>query len=306
MKIQHITLLGMRGVPDATYDFTDPATGQPHDVVVITGPQASGKTRLLEAIAAAKETIGPYVGIASSAGWLAPGHTAAKVELRVSIDEEERAWLGVIKSAIDGAALFLPTHTVAEGDVELNALFGRYEHAPTHGKVEYFPATRRLPVFPPYHGLSTFEQRQYRCGKDPRKYSLVVRFLRGLSDSPARAKLFAARLEALSPTCRYIEMEPHDGLPRCLTSRGGEPRLMTELSDGEQDAVLFAATSTAIALDRSILLIDRPDLYVGPARLGSFIAGLKGLGQNQLFLTSESAELAAAAGPAHVIRLRED
>ena len=49
MKIQQATFRGVQGVPDLTLDLTDARTGGPHTVVVLSGPSASGKTRMIEA-----------------------------------------------------------------------------------------------------------------------------------------------------------------------------------------------------------------------------------------------------------------
>ncbi|MBK8941587.1 MAG: hypothetical protein IPM79_29285 [Polyangiaceae bacterium] len=59
MKLSRATFLGIRGLPDVTFDLTSPDTGRPHPVVVLTGPPESGKTRALEAILAAKDVLAP-------------------------------------------------------------------------------------------------------------------------------------------------------------------------------------------------------------------------------------------------------
>ncbi|HEY4116704.1 MAG TPA: hypothetical protein VGM56_02560, partial [Byssovorax sp.] len=70
------------------------------------------------------------------------------------------------------------------------------------------------------------------------------------------------------------------------------------------DAVLLAATAIAIDLVSSLVLVDRPELYADPANFGAFVKGLGALGDdNQLVLASSSAELAAAAPDALIVRL---
>src|SRR5262249_21378382 len=144
----------------------------------------------------------------------------------------------------------------------LRAVLERYSHDPAQGKVEYFPASRTIPFFPPFGGLGTGEQRMARAARDGRKYSFIVPFLRTLEHNPKHAEAFAARLAALSPSCRYVPGPSPDVFPRCLSSRGGPTVLPSELSDGEADAVIFAATAVAIGLDHSILFVDRPDLHL--------------------------------------------
>jgi hypothetical protein len=308
MKIQHVTLLGVHGVADASFDFTDPRTGEPHDIVVLTGPQASGKTRALEAIVAAKEVIAPYGPVAPGLPWIARNADVAKVAITFWLDEEERTFAAASSPVAEAEAIFLPGRARREADEGIIAVLGRYTHGRRAGKVEYFPSTRRLPAHPPYGGLSALEQRVARAGKDARKYSFVVRFLHGIAGSPVAEAAFTERLAALSPTCTYEREAMPQGIPRCLRSRGGPPVAVTELSDSEADAVLLAATAVAIDLSCSLVLIDRPDLYTDPSEAPRLIAGLRGLGENnQIVMASSSPELAAAAAaaasPACVARL---
>jgi hypothetical protein len=59
MKLLDLTAEGLR-IPDGTYSFRAVRNGAPHDIVLVTGPPASGKTSFLLAIAALKEAFGPY------------------------------------------------------------------------------------------------------------------------------------------------------------------------------------------------------------------------------------------------------
>ena len=76
MKLARVSFLGVRGLADATYDLVGPS-GVPHDLVVVTGPTASGKTRFLEAVVAAKEAIAPYGLLQAGAPWVASGSVGA-------------------------------------------------------------------------------------------------------------------------------------------------------------------------------------------------------------------------------------
>ena len=303
MKIQRLTFLGVRGLSDATFDLTDPASGAPYPVVLITGPAASGKTRALEAIVAAKEGIAPYGPMGPGAPWIAAGGSAAKVALSFHLDEEERTYAGTAEDRMDGETAFLPQRARSEADEGLIALLERYDHGAS-GKLEYFPTNRRVPSFPPFHGTNTLEQRVLRPSKDPRKYSFVLRFLRDLEDSKATEAAFADKLAMLSTTVRYERVGPADGMPRCFRSRADELLAPTELSDAESDAVIFAATAVAIGLNRSIVLIDRPELHADLRDLPRFYGALRALGNdNQLILATSSPELVAAAEGALVIKL---
>jgi hypothetical protein len=298
MKLQSIEFLGIRGLPDGEHDFTDPRTGAPHDVVVVTGPAASGKTRFLEAVVAAKEIIGPYGAQGSVAGWIEAGGVA-KIRLAFRLDDEEVAYAGATGPIVTAEAVFEPRSVASWASEGLAAVLSRYAHD-GKGKLEYFPASRRVPAHA-RAGLGVTEQRELRAGKAPHKYGFVVPFLLALPERPEAAAAFAERLAALSDTCRYQPGDPDRA--RCLSSRSGPPVPPHELSDGEADAVLFAATAVAVGLDRSLVLVDRPEIHAGERLL----AGLRALGRdNQLLLASSSSpELLAAAQPAHIVRLPE-
>lgn len=301
MKIQRATFIGVQGVPDLTLDLTDTRTGEPRALVVVTGPSGSGKTRLIEAMIAAKEAIRPYGAMATGAAWIGTG-SAAKVRLAFYLDEAERDFAGTTSQVLEGEAIFLPDRVNAEADDGLRALLGRYAHNPAYGKLDYYPADRRIPLFPPFAGSGSAEQRVVRLGKDSRKYGFILPYLRTLGQDATLRDRFAASLEALSPSCRYVADASGEVIPRCFSSHGRTPVTVAQLSHGESDAVIFAATATAIGLDHSVVFVDRPELHTGD--LSQTIAGLTALGKdNQLFLAGYG-ELAAAAQGAHVVNLK--
>jgi len=301
MKILRATFLGIRGVGDATLDLTDPRTGAPHGTVVVTGPSGSGKTRVLEALIAAKEAIGSYGMPTTGERWIGPGN-AAKIRITFHLDAAEQVYAGTSSATLEAEVIFLAARARCEADEGLRAVLERYSHDRAQGKLEYFAASRRIPTTAPFAGLGTAEQRIGRAGKEPRKYSFVVPFLRSLEHDRARADGFAARLAALSTTCVYQAGPPAEGVPRCFSSRGGPPATVHELSDGEADAVIFAATAVAVGLDHSLVFIDRPDLHLDD--VGHLLGGLAALGQdNQLFLAA-GPRLAGAVDGAHVVSLK--
>jgi hypothetical protein len=296
MKIQRVTYLGVRGVPDLTLDLLDPATDAPHDLIVLTGPPASGKTRALEVLATALEAVAPHGPAIDGQPWIGAG-SAAKVVVVLHLDEEERTYAGGDAAGYEAEVTFLPDRVDAAADEGLVAVLERYDHQHRTGKIEYLPSSRRLALEQPWTGLSALEQAALRAGKDPRKYSFVPRLLRALEPGSAPARAFADALASLSPTCRYQQPPAGPGLPRCFTSRSGAAVTAAELSHAEADAVLLAATAVALQLTRSIVLIDRPELHVPPASVPGFVAGLRTLGEdNQLLVASTSPEVQAAPG----------
>ncbi len=304
MKIVRATFLGIRGVSDGTYDFTHPTTGAPNSLVLVTGPEASGKTSFLEAIVAAKEAIGAYGPMSPGATWIASGGVIAKVMLSFALDDDERHYVGTSESVVDGEATFLPERVRRDADEGLVALLARYEHGVKCGKMEYFPSSRRILPLGPFHGTGVVEQRMQRASKEITKYGFIVRFLRELNQLPAAQKAFAEHLARLSPTCRYVPSEPNSGLPRCFATRGIAGATMSELSETEQHCIIFAATAVAIGLSKSLILIDRPEASTSPSRAGAFLEALSMLGDdNQIIMASFSNEILAAVPRTNIIRL---
>lgn len=305
MKIRQATFLGVRGVADGTYGFAA-KNGVPHDIVVVTGPAASGKTRLLEALFAAKEAIGPYGALGPGKTWLRPGESVAKVMLTLVLEPEECEFAGVADAVVEGEAAFLADGVQRDADEGLAALLSRYRHQRSVGKVEYFPASRRLSPLGPHHGTSELEQRVQRASKDPTKYGFVNRLVRELAERPDASEEFAALLARLSPTVRHVPGFAGLGLPRAFSSRGGDAVTASELSDTEQQCVLLAAVAVGVGLSSSLVLIDRPELASATGGT-ALVEALRTLGQrNQLLLASNAPDIVAAVPSECVVELEPE
>jgi hypothetical protein len=303
VKLCRAEFLSIRGVPDLTWNLARTAQATPVDVAIVTGGPSSGKTRLLEAILAAKEIIAPYGLPIDGKPWLRPGETAAKIELTFLLDPEEQRRAGGIPAMVHTEALFTPTGCNAEVDEAFASVLDYYEHAAEVGKVDYFAANRGIAPTGPMHGLSPIEQRLYRLGKDPRKYSFIPRLLRDLEGKPERLAWFRTALGGLCPSLRHLGSSGGD--PRSyFSSRDGAPQLLSELASTEAEAVLFAATATMVHLDRSIVLVDRPEHSAGERGIVAWLRGARLLGDDmQLLLASASPALLAGVDPAAVLDL---
>lgn len=296
MKISHLATRGIAGVPDLDCDLGSGRSGRPHDLVVVTGPAASGKTRLCELILAALETVGPYQGIVRAADWVADPARGARVELGFWLTEEE-----VARSAAPAsprAVVHFSAETIRfEVDRAVARLLSHYDHDPAHGKREYFPETRQRAWGARSDGTRPLEQSLLRCSKDPQKYSALPGFLAELAAAPAdgeRRRAFADALDRLSPTVRFAPVKTPDG-GAYFTSNGRTGARYDELSDSETEAVLIAGTQAMIGLGHSIVLLDRAELHVPADRLVPWVHGLTTLGNdNQWFVTTLDPSLAAS------------
>ncbi len=94
MKISRFAARGVLGLRDLDLDFTAGAPGGPRDVVIVSGPPASGKTRLFDLMLAALEAVGPYHGMVRAEDWCADLGKGARLELGLSVEgspEEPRS-----------------------------------------------------------------------------------------------------------------------------------------------------------------------------------------------------------------------
>lgn len=320
MKITSITCSGLRGVPDRRFDFTNPATGQPLDAVLITGPMGSGKTRLLEAIMAAKEDVQPYAFRPSASAWLRPGEDVAKITVDWWLTEDERQNTGAAREKITSETILGTTvFGVLEHDPALQMILGQYDQHPSVGKLEYFHARRHLPPSSAALGRprDVDAERRVRLDKRDDKYMGLRQFLVELcvglhetADEPDADQAGAARFtKAFSELCKGKVFEgismARDGRIRVrFRGAGGEEFDLDELSDGEKQAAIFAGTFLHLGLNHSVVFIDRPELHVSEGDAPAFFSAIGRLGHdNQVFAATGSPGVLAAAAPYQVIRL---
>jgi predicted ATPase len=86
--------------------------------------------------------------------------------------------------------------------------------------------------------------------------------------------------------------------------RDGAELELADLSEQEQDAVLFAVMFDLLGLARAIILVDRPELFVAPEDQLRFLCALGSLGEDAQILAATTSEpILAAAEPSAVVRL---
>lgn len=281
MKLTRLRLQNVRSVADGEYGFTHP-DGRPFDIALVTGPAASGKTTVLEAIAMAKERVASSGRPAKPRELLRAGQSHGLVELTLLLNDDERKRSGITDPiAKIGVAL-----SGAHGDTDerLVRLLGTYSHDPAIGIVDYFPANRALTapfgMEPPPDDAT---ERRLRLSRDPDKYRGILPWLSknllrqasaletqlrqgGMVMSTDAVDPLADFRATLAAMCPWLRLEglAGDGMtPMFVRSDGSNPPIL-ELSAAEQDAVLFAATLRRVGLERSLVLIDRPDLHADP------------------------------------------
>jgi hypothetical protein len=303
VKLLRATFLSIRGLPDLTWDLGRAGTDAAQPIAVVTGPPASGKTRVLEAIACAKEVLGSYGPPPDADAWIRGGERAAKIELTFALDEDERRSAGKAPAIARGEALFGVQGVKAEIDDGIVDLLERYEHDAARPKWDYAPATRAIPLLGAPHGTSAIEQRALRLKRDPRKYAFVPRFLAEIAPGGVARERFENALARLAPALQFVGATV-DEPTGAFASRGRNPVGVDDLASSEQDAIVFAATAALVRMERSIWLIDRPESATDERGVGGFVAALGSLAEGlQLIVASSSPNLVASVDPAAVLHL---
>lgn len=326
MKLKRLSSRNFRGLENGEYTFTD-RSGEPFDVVVVTGGPHRGKTALLEAIIAVKESIGPYGFPPSSASSLRRGEHWGHLQASWLLTEEEAKL-----AKHSGRELVTDWHFGKDApndrhDPHVRALFARYSRDPMQCKFEYFPSNRRLARGrgePPARPLPEPLDAAIRLTRDADKYA------RGLGELAELVRAEALRtarrvttegialhegscasalhpyntaLEAFSSSIRIADA-PEDPETVRLVLESGDELGIDELSAVEEQELLFAMTFTRLGLRRSVVLVDEPELHVHPTMHGRFTRGLLSLTHNQTFLATSSPDVCAVVQREQVIDLR--
>jgi hypothetical protein len=287
MKLFGIETFGVRGLADAKHELAS-GPEEAHDLVVVTGPPASGKTRLLELIVAVRQLLAPTDTTIDQGPWVRPGNATARVVAWWSLSPGEQRLVGA-SSRLARTEIVFGDYDEESLDPALAFVFERYGHDDETPKVEYFASNRRLDLGGGEIDTSEETQKRFRGTKSPRKYAFLPGFLRRM-DKATTARV-AASLAALSASCRWVGGR--------LASRGRELGGLHELSGSESEALLFAATSAMLGLSGSIVLIDHPELH---GRGALPLEGLRALGRdNQLVVAAHDPSFAAEHPHARIV-----
>jgi len=326
MKLLKLTLENFRGAPDGALSFAHPATGKPHDLTLITGGAASGKTSILEAIAAVKELVGGYGPPPDPSMLRRSGAASGKIAATWLLTSAE-AEMAEVKGPTLITEVSLTDGPVPLFDPGVRSLFAAYAPEPSKGKFEFFPANRRISLLPapPRRPASSYTDARLRLSQDPGKYAGLRAILLDLAihDAMQAAERLATRglvtrweqpdsfapiknsLSALAPWLRLVgvRQEQSTATVRFLRDNGAELEL-ADLSEAEQQAVLFAVTFDRIGLSRSIVLIDQPELFLHPEEHAPWLQTIAGLGaDNQIIAATTSPMVLEMVSQQQILRL---
>ncbi|APR86117.1 Hypothetical protein A7982_11466 [Minicystis rosea] len=326
MKLTHLAATGIRGVPDGTYAFTDPRSGTPLPVVLVTGGPASGKTSLLEAIAAAKEAIGSYGTPPDPKRLVRSEARESRLVTTWLLSDAERD-----HTRLDDARQTVRWELSAgasrcDAEPGLRRLFAEHSCAPSRSKLEYFPANRVLgsSPHPAFGGPSREAETRLRAIRAADKYASLVEGVRAAalaeavraaqdlresgvalrSGEPGPLSVYEAAVAAVVPDLRLQGGAMSGGKGPRFLRRTREEMSLEDLSESERHGILFALAFAHFGLHGSLVLIDEPELHIHASARVRFLHALVGLGRdNQIIAATGATELVAAASPGQVIDL---
>ncbi|AKT42214.1 AAA family ATPase [Chondromyces crocatus] len=301
MKVQRVSVDGFRGLPDKAFPFIDPSNGRAGSLVVVTGATGSGKTSLLEAIIAGKEKVAAYGPMRPDTTYVRPGAGAAKVKIVWELSDAERGRTGLGVPTLESEAMFGGSLTPPVNDPALSAVLGEYSLDPASSKIEYFHATRRMNPGQPVDATQLsggLAERALRLTRDDGKFSALVKYIvaaglgldvdaEGQPRQPGRVTAAFAKLCSTKKLAGLYRVG--DGVFPGFQDKAGRALGLTQLSDGELDALLFAASFVRNGIRNSVVLVDTPELHRSDTEAREFVEGLLSLEEdNQLVVATRS------------------
>jgi predicted ATPase len=266
--------------------------------VVVTGGTGTGKTSFLEAIIAGKERVAAYGPMLPDQDYLRQGSHAAKVKLLWELDAGERERFGSEAMTIESESMFGAVVTPPQHDPSLLGMLLEYDPQPSASKIEYFHATRR---FIPGAAVDATQmgggmmERAVRLGRDDSKYAGLVKFVvaAGLGfdvDPTGQPRPQGRVTAAFSKLCKTKTLaglyRSGDGVFPGFQDGAGRAIGVSQLSDGEADAFLFACAFVRQGIRRSVVLVDTPELHKSDAEAKAFVEGLLAVEDDNQFIVA--------------------
>jgi hypothetical protein len=319
MRIVDLAVEGIGGLPDGTYSFAG-SSGVPADVTLVAGEAGSGKTRLLEAIIAAKESVGSW-GSGARFGTLKRSNASrAAIVARwiLSPSECDEGRLTTTEftttSTIDEKG-----NTPTDSPIGLKRVFQAHDEAGL-ARFGYLHGERGWPSYevPEAQAFTMLAADNRKFGHLlPKTFDLLAEDQEsaartaaegGLSLPGARSHLTDLR-EALRPflSRHALASFARHGGDRELVfqTRRGDSIPGSALSGSERHALLVALDTILNHRRSGLMLVDEPELHRHPLEHVPFFDAYRELlrGTQIIAATSSPSLLRAASDWAQIIQL---
>lgn len=279
-----LTFVANEGAADLPPKITFHPSGPLFVVHAPSGPQTA---TLFEMICAAKERIGAY-GVGGSVLWPA-GRPRVRVTLGLALDEEEMEFAALGEPHVEiSCTLGGPEAREAEPiPAGINALLKRARRA--SGVFELVPAERSLVGSPPGGGIPGRVADMLRLSTHVKKYAGIPGLLVDLArDKGSAFDTFCRAFDALSPSTKCLGIRRRAETVELIFQRGRRAIGFGELGLDEHQYVLFAGLAAARSFERSVILVDAPELHLSERAARDLVGALPdvmGLNNQILFGT---------------------
>jgi len=301
LKLVELEPIGVRGLADASYSLGEPG-GPPPRLVVVTGPPGAGCTTFLDSIAFSAGRLGSAAAVPDPTEVLRVGGLVAAIRTAWWLDDDERRYGGLNEQVTRAQANFERGGVMStDADPGLLGLMSRYDHTADVSKVVLFPARRVGDDAAPM--LSDFEasQRLMRFSATTSKYAGLQRALATHTDKDVwenAQRLYAA----LSPSSKLSGVNSLGQIE--TTTSAGLKVPIYRLSFSERNAFVFAASVALMGLERSVILVDTPELGLPVGLAARWINALRErTPEAQWIVASRDPELVGLAGKSGLVEL---
>lgn len=307
MRVLDLETTGVRGLRDAAWKLTPERGGSGHVTVVTGGPQA-GLTTFLDAIAisAARLAVGGPAPDAEDA--LRVGGTAATIRSTWWLDADERSFGGTTEEALSAEVLFKRGQLGrADADPALLGLMSRYSHATDLSKVVKIPERRISAGASPAFLDFEVDQQYKRTSSDPEKYASLPHALSKHALGMGERARFEDVKRLFGELCDSVKLVGvgHTLKPEFSLASGLRVPL-SRLSFVEKNAFVLAAVPVLLGLQRSVILLDTPELGLAPGVAARWLAALRNYApEAQWIVASRDPAVVASVEPISCIQLNQ-
>jgi len=300
VRVRRVAFQGVRRLDGLSRDL--PRTGDT-DLIVIHGRYGAGKTTFLDALAAAKEYVGPYGSgdvrwdslVASSGG-------AVKIVIDWEFLAAERARAALDDNLLTSESIIGRGLSAADPSKVLKGLLTQRPDT-ERGSIHYFHDSRDLsgPVSYGADEASFSDRLTSRNGKFADLYDVLDQPQR----RPAREE-GARRLSELFPAIEITGLR-RTGIsfvPIIQSRESGDERTYQQLSWSEKSAFITALYTAKAPIVDSVFMIDAPELGFGDEGAVDLVqALLRWSKQTQIIVATASKAVRSMREVAHTVEL---
>ncbi len=301
MKLALLETIGVRGLADGAYLLGDPSA--PLHLAIVTGPPGAGTSTFIDAIAFAASRLSASGPLVDPAEVLRAGANVAAIRTAWFVDDDERRY-GGLDGEVTRAQVNFERGGMASTDADpgLLGLMGRYDHTPDISKVVLFPARRLSDDFGPTINDFEASQRMMRLSSATSKFAGLQRALVAKANDKSSFETAQRLFAALAPSASIAGVNSLGQLE--MATSAGARLSLSRLSFSERNAFVFAASVALMGLDRSIVLVDAPELGLPVGLAARWIGVLRErTPEAQWIVASRDPELLVSAGKSAVIDL---